>query len=87
MAKADSEHLIGLLAECPPRGTRFQHYKGGLYQVVGAAILEAQLEPAVIYRPLEGAGSAFDWIRLLSDWNELVQRDGGMVPRFQRIDP
>src|SRR4051812_39884933 len=55
--KADPDHLRQRIAECPQEGSQFRHYKGGAYVVLGAAILEGTLEPLVLYRPTEGAGS------------------------------
>jgi hypothetical protein len=86
MAKADPDQLQQRLAECPQEGARFRHYKGGEYVVVGSAILEATLEPSVLYRPVAGAGSDICWARGLSDWNARVQVGAEEVSRFQRID-
>ena len=86
MAKVDPEQLRRALDQCPPAGTRYRHYKGGEYVVVGAAILEATLAPVVLYRPAEGGGSDLCWVRLLSDWNSWVEVDGQQVRRFSRLD-
>ena len=86
MANADPEQLRQALDQCPPSGTRFRHYKGGEYVVVGAAILESTLAPAVLYRPAEGSGSEFCWVRPLSNWDSWVEVDGRRVRRFQKLD-
>src|SRR5207245_1815568 len=82
MAKANPDDLRRLLEQCPPPGSHFRHYKGGEYVVVGAAILEASLEPAVLYRPMAGDGANVCWVRPLSVWNELIQHEGEQVRRF-----
>jgi hypothetical protein len=86
MAKTDTDRLRELIEQCPPAGSRFRHYKGGEYVVVGAAILEATLEPVVLYSPVEGDGSGICWVRLLSVWGSWVQVGEEQIRRFQRID-
>lgn len=79
--KKPFEELRNLLDTCPPFGSLWRHYKtGALYGVYGSAIAEATQEPMVIYMPLE-AGVMFT--RPLREWNELVEWEGKMVPRFQ----
>src|SRR5699024_5317212 len=41
------------------------------------------LEPMVVYRPLYGEGKL--WVRPASMWEELVELDGKLVPRFSYI--
>jgi len=86
MTKADSGDLRELLGKVPPAGSRFRHYKGSEYVVVGAAILEATLEPIVLYCPAEGAGRDICWARPLSVWDSRVQVGAEEVPRFRKID-
>ncbi|OAI49377.1 hypothetical protein AYO44_06455 [Planctomycetaceae bacterium SCGC AG-212-F19] len=71
-----------MLAACPPTGSRFRHYKGAVYEVVGCCLLEATRAPCVLYRP---AGSDLTWCRPLADWQQEVEVGGDRVPRFQRI--
>ena len=35
-------------------GVRLQHYKGGLYRVEGACLIEATRETGILYRPEQG---------------------------------
>jgi len=70
--------LLAALGQCPKLG-RYRHYKGGRYEVVGAVIEEATLEPAVLYRQLE-TGLVFS--RPLKSWNEIVEYNGQLVSRF-----
>ena len=86
MPKADPNQLRQLLEQCPPAGSRFRHYKGGEYVVRGAAILEATLEPLVLYSPLGEDARDICWARPLSVWNGLVEAGEERVARFQRID-
>jgi hypothetical protein len=62
---------------------RFQHYKGGIYELVCEATLES--DPTVtmiVYRAANGT----IWTRPASVFFELVERDGTLVPRFKPID-
>lgn len=61
-------------------GQQWRHHKGGEYAVSGFAIIEATLDPAVIY--VDQAGVA--WVRTLYVWREEVSSG---VPRFRLIDP
>ena len=57
---------------------KFRHYKGGLYEWVGDAILESDLTPMTVYRAADGRL----WVRPTAVFVELVDVDGDMVPRF-----
>jgi hypothetical protein len=71
--------LANRLTGCPTTGSRWRHFKGGLYEIVGAAILEATREPLVLYRP---AGENLVFARPLGNWNDTVDHDGRPTPRF-----
>jgi hypothetical protein len=62
---------------------RYQHYKGGIYELICEAILES--DPTVtmiVYRAANGT----IWTRPASVFFELVEHVGGKVPRFVPID-
>ena len=59
---------------------RYRHFKGNEYQVLGVASHSETLEPMVVYRALYGEGGL--WVRPVSMWNEMVERDGYSGPRF-----
>lgn len=63
----------------PFPGQRFRHYKGGLYEVVATATLEATHEPLVVYRA-DSDGTV--WARPLAQWSETVEHDGKILARF-----
>ena len=63
---------------------RYRQFKGGEYEVLGMARHSETLEEMVVYRALYGEGGL--WVRPASMWNETVERDGQVRPRFQRID-
>lgn len=63
-------------------GQRYRHYKGGLYEMVGAATLESDLSAMIVYRSADGAL----WIRPQSVFFEQVEVDGRLVPRFAPVD-
>lgn len=62
----------------------YRHYKGGEYEVVGAARHSETLEPLVVYRPLYNATGL--WVRPHAMFFESVVVDGVEQPRFARID-
>ena len=62
---------------------RYRHFKGGEYEVLAVARHSETLEPMVVYRALYGEGGV--WVRPLSMWNETVERDGAVTPRFTYI--
>ena len=65
------------------RPGRYQHFKGGEYQVLGMAKHSETLEPMVVYRALYGEGGL--WVRPAAMWNETVERDGRSFRRFTYI--
>jgi len=60
---------------------QYRHYKGGLYELVCEATLEADLSPMIIYRAADGS----IWARPKSVFFELVNVDGVMTPRFAPV--
>ena len=60
---------------------RYRHYKGGLYELVCEATLEADLTPMIIYRAHDGS----IWARPKSVFFELVEVGGNLVPRFAPV--
>jgi hypothetical protein len=57
---------------------RFRHYKGGLYELVCEAVLEADLTPVIVYRGEDGR----TWVRPRDVFFETVEVDGARAPRF-----
>lgn len=60
---------------------QYRHYKGGLYELVCEATLEADLTPMIIYRAQDGSV----WARPKSVFFELIEVDGLLVPRFAPV--
>ena len=60
-------------------GDNFQHYKGGRYEIVDIGFIEANEEPAVVYRSLEN-GTV--WVRTAGDFFEAVND----IPRFTALE-
>lgn len=75
------------MADLPPLPAvtpgRYRHYKGGEYEVIGAARHSETLEPLVVYRPLYGASGL--WVRPHAMFFEQVEVDGKLQPRFARM--
>jgi hypothetical protein len=57
---------------------RYRHYKGGIYELVAEAQLEADHTPVMVYRGQDGAV----WVRPRADFFGQVEVDGVSVPRF-----
>ena len=62
---------------------RFRHYKGGEYELVCEATMEADLTPIIVYRAANGS----IWCRPRAVFFEEVEVDGKRVPRFVPIEP
>ena len=62
---------------------RYRHYKGGEYEVLGAARHSETLEPLVVYRPLYDDSGW--WVRPHAMFFGEVEVDGVRHPRFARI--
>jgi len=69
----------------PTPGTQFRHYKGGLYTVVGTCLIEATLQPGVLYRPCQGDKQDVIWMRPLENFMEQVTMAEGWVRRFAPV--
>jgi hypothetical protein len=68
----------------PPPG-RYQHYKGGFYEVLGVARHSETDEELVVYRPLYGDRGL--WVRPKAMFCDSVTVEGRAVPRFRHVGP
>jgi len=57
---------------------RYRHYKGGVYELVCEARLEADHTPVMVYRGEDGR----IWVRPKAAFFETVELDGAQMPRF-----
>ena len=64
-------------------GERYRHFKGNTYEIVTVGRHSETLEEMVVYRALYGAGDI--WVRPLSMFTDLVEKDGKTMPRFEKI--
>ncbi|GFO57469.1 hypothetical protein GMSM_44760 [Geomonas sp. Red276] len=62
----------------------YRHYKGNEYEVIGIARHSETEEEMVVYRKLYGDRSL--WVRPLAMFQEQVEVDGRLVPRFAPLD-
>lgn len=62
---------------------KYRHFKGMEYELVGIARHSETLEPMVVYRALYGDGGL--WVRPAAMWDEIVEKEGYIGPRFQYI--
>ncbi|HBM45792.1 MAG: hypothetical protein UT05_C0002G0050 [Parcubacteria group bacterium GW2011_GWF2_38_76] len=63
---------------------KYEHYKGKLYEVVGVARHSETLESMVVYRHLSDDGGL--WVRPAKMFEEMINIDGDVVPRFKYIE-
>lgn len=66
--------------DLPP--VRYRHYKGGIYELVCEATLEADLTPVIVYRAHNGSL----WVRPREVFFEILEVEGRQVPRFALIE-
>lgn len=57
----DVHEPVRLLSLDAPTGSLWKHRKGGIYRIVGHAMIEANMTPAIIYESL--SGDAGLWVR------------------------
>ncbi len=57
----------------------YQHYKGGMYEVLFEARHSETLEDLIVYKQLRDDSL---WRRPKRMWMEMVEKDGKMVQRF-----
>lgn len=62
---------------------RYQHYKGGEYEVLGVVRHSETLEPMVLYRPLYN--NSGHWVRPFSMFLEMIEHEAIRLPRFRFI--
>ena len=62
---------------------KYRHFKGNEYEVVAVGKHSETLEDYVIYRALYGEGGY--WVRPLSMFLEVIERDGKRLLRFEYI--
>jgi hypothetical protein len=60
---------------------RYRHYKGGIYELVCEALLEADHTLVIVYRGQDGV----TWVRPKAVFFETVEVGGARVPRFAPI--
>lgn len=75
--------LVRLSAEKRVTRGRYRHFKGNPYELIDVAVHSETLQPMVVYRALYGDGGC--WVRPLSMWNEVIERDGKRVKRFEKV--
>ncbi len=66
----------------PVRRGKYRHFKGGEYEVIGIARDSETLEEVVVYRALYGNEEL--WVRPRSNFEEIIERDGKKIRRFER---
>ncbi len=62
---------------------KYKHFKGKEYRVLYIAKHSETLEAMVVYQALYGDMNI--WVRPLSMWNEIIERDGVSFRRFEFI--
>jgi hypothetical protein len=75
-----------------PRHSVWQHYKGGVYEVIDHTILtDDELHTLVVYRRIGGPAfysvdeRGITYARPIAEWTEIVEKDDLYLARFRRI--
>ena len=76
------DHDLPTLPQVPTG--HYRHYKGNLYELIGAVRHSETLETLALYRPLSGEGAL--WVRPYAMFFETVVVGGVTQPRFRRLD-
>ena len=63
----------------------YQHYNGGLYQVIGISRHSETLEEMVVYQHLDRNCGL--WVRPKTMFEEILLVEGEKKPRFQYLGP
>jgi len=66
----------------PMPGERWQHYKGGVYEIITLANHSETQDALVIYKSIP-FGSVY--ARPLNMWQDVCEIDGVEFPRFQKL--
>ena len=61
----------------------YRHFKGHSYRIIGLAKHSETLEEMIVYVNIEDSKDM--WVRPISMFTEMVQKDGISIPRFQWI--
>ncbi|MGO4377042.1 DUF1653 domain-containing protein [Pseudoduganella sp. RAF53_2] len=61
---------------------KYRHYKGGIYELVCEATMEADHTPLIVYRAANGS----IWCRPRDVFFEKIEVDGVIVQRFTPIE-
>ncbi len=64
---------------------RYRHFKGGQYRLIALATHSETGEQMVVYQALYGERGL--WVRPAAMWQELLERDGVLRPRFEYLGP
>jgi hypothetical protein len=70
-----------ILEPIPVQLGKYRHFKGNEYEVIAIAKDSETLEELVVYRALYGEGEV--WVRNKANFEEIVERDGKRMRRFE----
>lgn len=75
---------VEILEPIPAELGKYRHFKGNEYEVIGIAKDSETLEELVVYRALYGDNEL--WVRKKSEFEEVIERDGKQIRRFEKIN-
>lgn len=64
---------------------KYQHYKGGMYKVLGVGKHSETLEDLVVYESLHENETSKLWVRPAEMFFEEVEINGKKMPRFKYV--
>lgn len=62
---------------------KYKHFKGNYYEVIGTAKHSETLEEYVVYKALYGEYGL--WIRPTKMFEEIIEKDGKQIKRFEYV--
>ena len=62
----------------------YRHFKGNIYEVIANALHSETEEEMVVYRSRDGDQGI--WVRPMSMWCEVIERDGETLQRFEKVN-
>ncbi len=67
-------------------GSKWRHFEGNEYMLLGCCRLDATMEPHVVYKLWDGTGTNYGawWCRPLVEWDQEVAPG---VKRFVEVQP
>ncbi|MCB9359112.1 DUF1653 domain-containing protein [Candidatus Woesearchaeota archaeon] len=64
---------------------KYKHFKGKEYEVIGVVKHSETLKDMILYKPLYDSDVEL-WVRPATEFNDIIEKDGKKIKRFEKID-